>query len=116
MKCFQCQAEINPTLVYCSSCGAPVEADAADILEDDERRREETRILQAVRDAKGMLVAGAFALVATIALRAVFLQVRHEDHVPAFRAPYALVEDAGLDPPQTLGIEAEVIPLPDDDR
>jgi hypothetical protein len=115
MKCFQCQAEINPTLVYCSNCGAPVEADAADILEDDERRREETRILQAVRDAKGLLVTGVFSLVSVLVLRAVFLRPPAEDHVPAFRAPYALIEDAGIDPTSALPVAAEVIPLPSDE-
>ena len=115
MKCPQCQAEVNPTLVYCSTCGLPLDVDVQDVLEDDERRREETRILQAVRDAKGLLVAGAFTLLSTIIVRAVFLEKRDHDHTPAFRAPYALIEEAGIDPPSALPIEPLAIPLPDDE-
>lgn len=115
MKCPACQAEVNPTLVYCATCGQPIEADIADVLEDEERRREETRILQAVREAKGLLVAGLFALGATIALRVVFLDDRTYDDTPAFRAPYVVVEEAAPDPPIALPIEPMVIPLPTDE-
>lgn len=115
MKCPACQAEVNPTLVYCSTCGQPIEADVGDILADEQSRREETRILQAVRDAKGLLVAGLFALATVVALRAVFLDARTYDDTPAFRAPYALVEEAAHDPPTALTLEPLVIPLPDDE-
>jgi hypothetical protein len=116
MKCPQCQFEVNPTLVYCSNCGAPTEADITDVLEDDNRKREETRILQQVRDAKGLLIAALFVLGATIVVRAVLLAPRTYDHTPAFRAPYAVIEDAGLDPPSALPTEPLVIPLPSENE
>ncbi len=115
MKCPACQAEVNPTLVYCSTCGQPIEADITDVLADEERKREETRILQSVREAKGLLVAGLFALASVIALRVLFLDKRTYDDTPAFRAPYALVEEAALDPPTALTLEPLVIPLPTDE-
>lgn len=112
MKCPQCQFEVNPTLVYCSNCGLPLDVDVTDVLEDDNRKREETRILQQVRDAKGLLITAVFTLVATIVVRAVLLSPRAYDHTPAFRAPYALIEDASLDPPSALQADPMVIPLP----
>ncbi len=115
MKCPSCQAEVNPTLVYCTTCGGPIEADITDVLADEERRREETRILQSVREAKGLLVTGLFCLVAVIALRIVFLDDRTYDDTPAFRAPFALVEEAPVDPPAALPLEPLVIPLPTDE-
>jgi len=114
MKCPQCQFEVNPTLVYCSNCGIPLDVDVQDVLEDDNRKREETRILQQVRDAKGLLVTAVFTLVCTIVVRAIFLSPRAYDHTPGFRAPYALIEEAGLDPPSALQSEPLVIPLPDE--
>lgn len=116
MKCPSCQAEVNPTLVYCSTCGQPIEADITDVLADEERRREETRLLQSVRDAKGLLITGLFTLGAVIALRVLFLDDRTYDETPAFRAPYVLVEEAPLDPPTALTLEPLVIPLPTDEE
>lgn len=115
MKCPVCQAEVNPTLVYCSSCGVPMEVDAADLLEDDQRKREETRILQSVRDAKELLVTALFTLAATIFVRVVFLDRRTYDEMPAFRVPYAVIEDAGVDPPIAMSLDPAPIPLPEDE-
>lgn len=115
MKCPQCEFEVNPTLVYCSNCGLPLDVDITDVLEDDNKKREETRILQQVRDAKGLLVTAIFTLVTTIIVRAVVLREREYDHTPAFRAPYAVIEDASLDPPGALQADPMVIPLPGED-
>ena len=112
MKCPSCAQECNPTLVYCSNCGAPLDVDVTDVLEDAERKREESRMITAVRDAKGLFVAGAFALACVLALRWAFLDGRTYDVMPAFRAPYKLVEEAALDPPQALPVEAQKIPFP----
>ncbi|MCO5167979.1 MAG: hypothetical protein M9894_16670 [Planctomycetes bacterium] len=115
MKCPVCTAEINPTLVYCSACGVPLEVDAADILEDEERRREETRILQAVRAAKELLVTALFVLGATIFVRVLFLDRRTYDDMPAFRVPYAVIEEAGIDPPIATTLDPAPIPLPEEE-
>lgn len=112
MKCPQCAQECNPTLVYCSNCGVPLDVDVTDVLEDAERKREESRIITAVREAKGLFVAGAFTLVCVLALRWAFLDERSYDVTPAFKAPYKLVEEAALDPPQALPVEARKLPFP----
>jgi hypothetical protein len=112
MKCPQCAQEVNPTLVYCSNCGIPLDVDVTDVLEDAEKKREESRIITAVRDAKGLFVAGAFTLVCVLALRWAFLDARTYDVTPAFRTPYKVIEETAIDPPQGLQVEAVKLPFP----
>ena len=47
MKCGNCATEINPTLVYCQSCGAPVETDFAAIQAAENERIEEAKRIEA---------------------------------------------------------------------
>jgi hypothetical protein len=113
VRCPQCDNEVNPTLVYCSSCGVPLDVDVTDVIEDEHRRREETRIISAVREAKGLLVLGLFSLAVVIALRALFLDKRTYDEVPSMRVPFSVVEEAGIDPPAAVPIEPMPIPIPE---
>lgn len=115
MQCAVCKSETNPTLVYCQNCGAPTTADIGDILADEEKKLAERRAASALRDAQGLFFTAVALLMVVVALRLVLVKQRAYDHRPAFRPPYALVEEAALDPPATLPADALEVPIPDYD-
>jgi hypothetical protein len=115
VKCPNCSEEVNPTLVYCQGCGAPTDADFSDVIEDEERKAAERRRVSAVREAQELLYLALFLLASIIVLRVVLLKERRHEHVTSFRLPYAVLEDANLDPPVAVPAEARTIKLPPPD-
>jgi hypothetical protein len=113
MKCFNCNEEMNPTLLYCNNCGVPMENDAEDIIADAEERALAKMRFSAVMEARGYLVTAAFLLASTIGLRFVLLKQQSYDHFPAYRAPLKLVDEEGYDPPVALNSEPMRIELPE---
>ncbi len=113
MRCFNCDSEVNPTLVYCSSCGVPLETDLEDIRADEERRVRETREIAGRKKAKELFVLGLFWLATVIAARVVLLEQQHHDDFVGFRIPTRVIEEAGVDPPVTVEVDPLTIPLPE---
>lgn len=116
MKCGNCATEINPTLVYCQSCGAPVETDFAAIQAAENERIEEAKRIEATLHAKDKMILALFLLGAVFVLRLVLLDKKPYDATTAYRAPYKLVEEAGIDPSATIDTPALALPLPDDEQ
>lgn len=113
MKCFNCEEEINPTLLYCSSCGVPLETEPEDLHLDAEEKARERLALEALQKARGLLILSLFLFAAVVALRMIFLRDHTYDHFPAYRVPYSVVAEEGLVPPASLDIPVMQIPLPE---
>ena len=113
MKCFNCDEEMDPTLLYCNNCGIPMENDAEDIVADAEERALVNLRFSAVMEARGVLVLTFFLFASTIGLRFVLLKKQSYDHFPAYRAPLKIVEEEGYDPPVALNAEPVRIEIPE---
>jgi len=113
MRCSNCQEETNPTLIYCHSCGVPLELDIEAIAEDEDRKLEESKRIEATQKAKDLLVLALFLFAVTVAARVVLLKEQRYDHFVSYRAPYKLIEEAGIDPPMALKSDPMIIPIPD---
>ncbi|RMG10164.1 MAG: hypothetical protein D6731_17975 [Planctomycetota bacterium] len=112
MRCFNCEAELDPTLLYCRECGVPVDATAEDVQRDAEEQAAERMRREAVQQARGYLVLALFLFAAVVAARAVLLSEQHYEHFPAYRVPASIVEERGLDAPVALDLEMQPLPLP----
>ena len=113
MKCYNCEEEINPTLVYCNSCGVPLDTEPEDLIFDAEEQAAERRQFEAKEKAKGMLVLALFLFVAVVVARQVVLSDQDYDHTPAYRVPYSVVAEEGLEPPVALDVPTLPIDLPE---
>ena len=112
MRCYNCDHEVNPTLLYCQNCGTPLDADEEDIQLDAEERAAERLAFEATRDAKGYLVLALFLFGAAVIARMVLLSDQYYEHYPAYRVPYTVVAEEGLEPPVAVELETLRIPLP----
>lgn len=115
MKCFNCGEEVNPTLVYCAVCGAPLEVDVDDLLEEEERRAGLERSLTAKEWAKDKFVLTAFLFACVVGLRIAVLKKQHYDAFAAFFVPSTLLEENDRPPPAALEVPPLQIPLPTGD-
>ncbi len=113
MKCYNCDEEVNPTLVYCNSCGVPLDTQPEDVIFDAEEKAAERRQVEAQQKAKGLLVLALFLFVATVVTRQIVLRDQHYDHTPAYRVPYSIVAEDGLEPPVALDVPPLPITIPE---
>ena len=112
MKCPNCAMEANPTLVYCASCGMPLEIDLDTLREDEEQKALARREIAGLQLAKARFVLALFLFGCLVAARWVLLEDQHHDAIPAYRVPAELVERAGVDPPVAVEVQRLDIPLP----
>lgn len=112
MKCYNCDGELDPTLIYCNHCGVPTETEPEDIYLDAEDRAQSRKEFEAVAYAKSLFVTACFALGCTMAIRWVVLKPQSYEHFPAYRVSRQLVDEEGYSPPVALDIETLRIPLP----
>ena len=112
MKCFNCEEEINPTLLYCNSCGVPLETEPEDLHFDAEEKARERRGTDALQKARALLILTLFLFGVAVAVRMIFLRNQTYDHFPAYRVPYSVVAEEGLEPPTALDVPVMPIPLP----
>lgn len=112
MKCYNCQGELDPTLIYCNQCGVPTDTEPEDIYADAEQKAIRKQEFEAITYAKGVLITALFLLGCTMVLRAVVLKQQSFDHFPAYRVTRKLVDEQGYDPPVALEVEKLLIPLP----
>jgi hypothetical protein len=115
MKCPSCDAETNPTLLYCTACGGQLDADVDDVFADEAKKAAERRLIEATVKAREILVLGVFLLACAIGLRVVLVKKPSSDRETSFRVPYAVIEEAGADPSATLQIDELAPAVPDAD-
>jgi hypothetical protein len=112
MKCYNCEGELDPTLIYCNHCGVATDTEPEDIYADAEEKTEQKKRFAALTEAKSMFVTACFLLACTVGLRMVLLKQQNYEHLPAYRVPRQVVDDEGYDPPVALDVQQLVIPLP----
>ena len=113
MDCYNCAQEVNPTLVYCNSCGVPLDTQPEDLIFDAEEKAAERRQFDAKQKALRLLILSLFLFVGTVVARQIVLRDQQYDHTPAYRVPYSVVAEEGLEPPVALDVPTLEIKLPD---
>lgn len=116
MKCGNCGQDTNPTLVYCTVCGVPTDADVTDVLEEEGRKQAELLLIKAVQEAQKLCVLGVFLFACVLGLRFVLLSPVRPDAWPSYAVPWAVVDEGRTEAPQALPLDPLEVPLPTEDR
>jgi hypothetical protein len=113
MECPHCGEDTDPTLLFCRICGQGLEIDEEAVQKDIERDEAQQAVeFMEERTKAGMYIA-LFVLAAVIAFRVVVLRRVVADVHPGYMAPAKMLDDKGIDPPQTLDMPIQPVEIPD---